>query len=1368
MKHYFTFIQMWCLLCMIALTSTQLQAQDAFWNETKEGSFTPQGKREIVPQRFKLFALDFQKIRESWENAPKGESFNASTSNFIVRIPTPNGTMENFRLVRTQLLSPSTQASSGMQDVRTFTAQGIEDPTATLTASFTIFGFHGMVQSVKGLYYIDPYSTPDTRYYMVYFRSDYISKERAMQTKAGCQVKDETPDKHDDHEKPEIDIKNLPEPKNKNGEVSARPSGTQQRKYIIAYASTLNYTNFHGNRVGATTDPNRIIAAKNAITVTTNRIKGIYEKEVAVSFELLLNDLAISTNSNTNNFSNSTPGTLINQSQTIIDQVYGNSAYQIGHTVSTGGGGLAGLGVVCNDGSKARGITGSPQPINDAYDVDFVAHEVGHQFNCPHTFNGQTDNCQGTTRVASSAYEPGSGTTIMAYAGICGADDVQLQSQVFGGVNNGASDPFFHTRSFDNILTLTVDGVANACAANTNTGNGVPVITMPAGGWVIPISTPFALTASATDPNGHPMTYSWEQFDLGPASTLAAANPASPLFRSLPPTVSPTRTFPRLTDLINNTTMLAETLPTTSRALNFRCTVRDNQPIGGVEYGLVTFSATSSAGPFVVTVPNTNLTWAGGSTQTVTWNVAGTTGNGVNCANVKISLSTDGGLTYPTVILASTPNDGTQSITVPNSATTTARIKVEAVDNIFFDISDNNFTITASAPDYTLTSTGTTQNACAPANAVFPLTLTYASGFNSQITLSASGLPTGAVGTFSPASPITPSGASTTVNFTISNTNAVASGTYNITINATGGTVSAKTLGLTLSVTNGTLNSPTLLLPTNNNLNVSIVPAIDWADVSGATTYDLQIATDAGFTANLQSFNNLAVSNYTPTTALNSNTTYFWRLRAKSACLTSNYSNAFSFKTANALCRTFTGGTTGNITDNNTTNFVLNIGENNVISSLELRNLRGTHANFNDLLVRLISPSNRTVVLWDGLCTGNQPFNLSIADAAATAINCASLNTNTSFKPANVLSAFSGDMIEGNWTLQIQDKTANNTGNISNWELYMCLDGSNTPPTADNNTINTNEDVNYTFTTGNFTQYFNDVDGQSLSKVRITNISTPTGATLEFNGTIITTSTVINFADLTKLVFKPAPNMFGSNYARFNYDVSDGFAYSTSSYLMVINVSPINDIPVIINNNGISTFPQSVTYYVIDNSLLSATDTEDTPLGIPVTYVLGASPTQGKLLKNNTTLAVGNTFTQNDINSLAIKFVPNDFSAEITDSFQFVARDKDGGQTTTQTFNIKISNSFGGDITVLPYPNPSSEVFYVKIDLPSTSKIEFEVFDAAGKQIKNVNVQRDFYIPSGGVNNNDYQISLKNEARGIYFLRIKIGNKNFTRRLVKS
>ena len=444
------------------------------------------------------------------------------------------------------------------------------------------------------------------------------------------------------------------------------------------------------------------------MVTTLHRVNGIYESELAIRLELVPNtDQVIYLDPDTDPYDNEDGTAMLGQNRVTLNAVIGADNYDIGHVFSTGGGGIASLASVCGF-FKAQGVTGLNQPIGDPFAVDYVAHEIGHQFGANHTFNGDSGSCAGFNRSAFHAYEPGSGSTIMAYAGICGNDNLQPNS-----------DPYFHSESHQEIANF-VAGAGGACAESTASTNMPP--TVDAGpDFVIPALTPFTLTATGSDPDGHPVTYSWEQRDLGPAQDIDDPdNGSSPLFRFWPPSLSPSRVFPRLEDLLANTTAIGERLPTVSRTMDFRVTVRDTAAGGGsgaVASDDMQVIVDDASGPFQLTFPQDGVRVAG--LESIVWNPAGTASGPVNASNVAILLSTNGGWTYPITLAASTPNTGSAIVELPPISATEARVKVEAVGNIFFDVSDHDFVIEAAQglglmPGGDVASTGPTGGPFAP------------------------------------------------------------------------------------------------------------------------------------------------------------------------------------------------------------------------------------------------------------------------------------------------------------------------------------------------------------------------------------------------------------------------------------------------------------------------------------------------------------------------------------------------------------------------------------------------------------------------------------------------------------------------------
>ncbi|MBP7865986.1 MAG: PKD domain-containing protein [Acidobacteria bacterium] len=637
------------------VTAPQDAEAAALWRDADETRLEAAGPRLIVPRRYRFLALDLDQVKHLMASAPMEGTVVLRKSPLVLTLPLPDGTSGRFAVVESPIVESALQVK--YPETRTYLGQGLDDPTATARLDVTPVGFHAMILSgVNGAVFIDPYRRGDTTHYLSYFKRDFV-KPGAEHWR--CHRDDSI-----------LPLDGTPPPPSP-GRLA--PSGTQLRTYRAAVAATGEYTQYHGGTV----------AGAHAAQVTTmNRVVGVYEREVAIRMVLVANnDNLIYTDPTTDPYTNDTAAALLNENQANCDAVIGDANYDIGHVFGTGGGGLASLWVPCVSGSKARGETGSGAPVGDPYDIDYVAHEMGHQWGGQHTFNGTTSNCGGGNREPTTAYEPGSGSTIQAYAGICGAEDLQPHS-----------DPYFHVCSFDQIVAYSTTGNGNTCAVTTATGNNPPSVNAGAA-YTIPARTPFTLTGSATDPDGDALTYCWEQFDLGTAGPPNTDDGSRPIFRSFNPTTSPSRTLPRLSDILNDTATFGESMATTSRVLHFVLTARDNRAGGGgVDYDTTTVTTVGTAGPFRVTSPAGGV-WGAGTTQTVTWDVAGTMAAPISCASVDILLSIDGGLNFPVTLAAGTPNDGSQAVIVPALHTTTARIKVRAVGNIFFDISNPDFAI---------------------------------------------------------------------------------------------------------------------------------------------------------------------------------------------------------------------------------------------------------------------------------------------------------------------------------------------------------------------------------------------------------------------------------------------------------------------------------------------------------------------------------------------------------------------------------------------------------------------------------------------------------------------------------------------------
>lgn len=663
---------------MIAFQPVVINAQGALanvWGRVDSESIRSTNKRTIDGDKFLVYRLDVAAARSILKDAPLEFSADAAERMFTFKLPMPDGKLETFKVLETELIGPSVKAE--FPEWRYYQAYGIDDPTATARFGFTALGFHASVYSEKGTVIIDPVQRGDQANLAVFYKND-IQRERDFH----CEF--------DESFERAADLRYSSAP------AEEFSHGSQIRTYRLAIATTGEYTLVFGNQTNALAQ----------VTITANRMNGIYRKDFAVGLQLVSGTNVVYPDPATDPYTNVLSSAQITANDDNLDLVIGAANYDVGHLFATSNNGIAQLSSFCTT-SKGRGGSGQPNPQGDGFDVDYVAHEIGHQIGANHTFNSDA-NCGSGSSAARK--EPGSGVTIMSYAGICSSTSNLARNSI----------EIFLGHSQQEAITF-IGGTGATCGTLSGT-NAIPTVTAPAA-TSIPFNTPYALTATASDANGNPLTYSWEHNTSSGGST--SSYPATTddddtnlgtsriLMRPYLPSTSPTRTFPSLAYILNNaneapvtytgtsatgslcaaTCITGEDLPSVARTINYRVTVRDGQ--GGVADATTDVTFVNTTTPFSVTSQNTAVTYAGNSAQTVTWNVSGTTAAPINTANVRITFSSDGGLNFNTVLVASTPNDGSDTILIPNVATTTGRIKVEAVGNIFFDINNAAITVTA-------------------------------------------------------------------------------------------------------------------------------------------------------------------------------------------------------------------------------------------------------------------------------------------------------------------------------------------------------------------------------------------------------------------------------------------------------------------------------------------------------------------------------------------------------------------------------------------------------------------------------------------------------------------------------------------------
>ncbi len=953
-------------------------------------------------------------------------------SNLRISFPNTTGGFEIFSIKEASIMHPDLQKK--FPNIRSFIGESVSVKGNSIRFSFSKIGMHAMIfRANKNIELINP--IPKSNRYEV------LSKAQATSSSSfECFVEDRL-------------VK-----QSKQDAISYSPNFVNDaalRTFRLALACTQEYANFHLTNQSipiTATDAVKKEAVLAAMNKTMTRVNGVFERDVALTMQLVPTETALIFLKEDDGFSNNNASSLVEESQTIIDNIIGVENYDIGHTLSTGGGGLAWLNSPCTT-AKAKGITGSPSPIGDAFDIDYVAHEMGHQFGATHTFNGEGLDCNSGNRSIATAVEPGSGTTIMSYAGICSPVNTQIHV-----------DAYFHAVSIEQMYKNITAG-NSSCANITQINNAAPVV--EAGlNYTIPIGTPFALEAVASDANSDVLTYAWAQLDTGLVSDFPTPSTTvdGPLFRSFPPSGNPIRYFPKLETIIaGNTSSKWEVLPTVTRDMSFGVLVRDNNILGGqTGYDATTISVSATSGPFKITSQNISETWQEGESKTIIWDVAKTTEAPVSCSQVHILLSLDGGHTFPISLARNVPNNGSYNIVVPKESTFNARIKIVAANGIFYTMNSADISIQAS--EFVMDFVKNTKDVCAGESVSFNFTYKAFSGFNEETVFSAENVPVGLSVVFNPS---TAKVSNTIVVMTVTGASEALLGSQTINVQGKASSTT-KATKVFMNIFSTTIEPPLLTLPVDKSTALINPVKLSWEVTDNAISFEYEVSDDATF-ANV--LNTAVISEKSVLLpSLISNTTYYWRVKTLNTCGESVYSVVSQFKTADVICtKTEYLGADVPIPDDDAIGISslieiteqIKITDVNVIISID-------HTWVSDLSIVLVGPNNVPIELVTNKGSDGDNFTKTIFDDEQSIGIAEGIAPFTgSFRPLKPLSVFDGLSSLGTWTLKINDGTSGDIGSLRDWELDICgllledadADGvedaiddcPNTPPGADVN-----------------------------------------------------------------------------------------------------------------------------------------------------------------------------------------------------------------------------------------------------------------------------------------------------------------------------
>ena len=1046
--------------------------------------------------------------KETFEIALEKEGeLSAKKRPLLLYFPNEENALEVFILSAVSLFS--SEVAKQYPQIKAYRGKSTTRPEVSIRITVSPQGISGTMRTPSGMLFLQPQKEGQGKH-IYYQREDALDQTERLPF---CTT----------------DLEKIA-PKAEKSSTSQKTAFTTLgalKTYRFAVAGTAEYTAFWGDNddTNGTNQEDALAAVAN----TVNRMNEVLEVDLGVRLELVTTASLLYTDTTTDPFT----GNFNDEIQETLTAEVGEANYDIGHLFHRGSanGDAGSVGNVCQNGQKGSAFSAHPFTatngsggnfLSDYFDIDYVIHEVGHQFGALHTFAHNTEGFGFNS-------EPGSGSTIMSYAGIVSGQNMQRHS-----------DPYFHYHNIQNIKDYLA---GYSCQTTLATTNQIPQV--EAGqDYIIPKGTAYSLTAVATDTDS--LTYCWEQLDsgvvrsedFGPNLLSGSTN------RSLLPTTSPTRTIPRMTSVLaGNLTEINptlgsgwETVSLVERDLRWGITVRDRDQANpsGVGFSAqdeMTIRVEGDAGPFVVrSQDQSSVQWLSGANERIVWDVANTNQAPVNTSSVSIYLSLDGGATFPTVLANSVPNNGSAFIIVPgNINSTQARIKVQADNNIYFAVNRTNFSV--QERPFALPFTVPEKTVCGQASVTYNFSLQQYDGASGPVNLSVSDLPTGVTASLNPAV-ITTSGSSGTL---VLDSDGTSTGTYSFTLVGTrGATVIQQSF--TTKLYAATIPSPILQFPSDSAVNQPTNLQLSWAENNEAAQYRLQLSTSADFSSFVT--NDLVNTAFYKISQLASESTYYWRVSTLNECGESDFSTAFQFETDMTSCATFTSiDVPRNIQDSTAT--TPGVTEVNILVPDDLPILdidvkvEIAHTYDQDLTLSIIHPDGREIILVQNQGGSGNDFNNTIFDAEELdPIQSGSPPFGDTYRPQGDLASLYNSSAQGIWRLKVVDSATQDTGIIENVELIMCLSGQLQP--NDDNDIYPNNVDNCPFVTNpNQTDTDGDGDGDLCdidSQRNFSIFKTDETCVSQNNGSIVINA----IAQFSYLVNLEGPNGFNQDYIMNN------------------------------------------------------------------------------------------------------------------------------------------------------------------------------------------------------------------------------------------
>ena len=971
--------------------------------------------------------------RATFEIALEKEGeLSAKKQPLLLYFPNEENALEPFNLSSVSLFS--SEAAKQYPQIKAY--RGISTTRLGVSIRITISpqGISGTMRTPSGMLFLQP-KKEDQGKHIYYQRKDDLDQTDVLPF---CTT----------------DLEKIA-PKRENSSTTQKATSITTgalKTYRFAVAGTAEYTAFWGDNddTNGTNQEDALAAVAN----TVNRMNEVLEVDLGVRLELVTTASLLYTDTTTDPFT----GNFNDEIQETLTAEVGEANYDIGHLFHRGSanGDAGSVGNVCQNGQKGSAFSSHPFTatngsggnfLSDYFDIDYVIHEVGHQFGALHSFAHNTEGYDVNS-------EPGSGSTIMSYAGIVNGQNMQRHS-----------DPYFHYYSIQNIK----DYLAGfSCQSTLATTNQIPQV--EAGqNYTIPKGTAYTLTAVATDTDS--LTYCWEQLDsgvvrsedFGPNLLTGSTN------RSLLPMTSSKRTIPRMMSVLAGN--LTETNPTigsgwetvslVERDLRWGITVRDRDQanpsgVGFSAQDSMTISVEGDAGPFVVrSQDQSSVQWLSGSNERIVWDVANTNQAPINTTSVSVYLSLDGGATFPHLLANSIPNNGSAFIIVPgNTSTTQARIKIQADNNIYFAVNSTNFSI--QDRPFALPFTVPEKIVCGQASVKYNFSLQQYDGASGPVSISVSGLPSGVTASLNP----TVLSTSGSIGTLVLDTDGTSTGTYSFTLVGTRGATEIQQV-FTTKLYPTTIPSPILQFPDDRAENQPTNLQLSWAENNEATQYRFQLSTSADFSSFVE--NVLVDTASYNINQLTAESTYYWRVSTLNECGESDFSTSFQFETDTTSCATFTSNDVprniqdSTVTSPGVTQVNILVSDDLPILDLDVK-VSIAHTYDQDLTLSIIHPDGREIILVQNQGGSGNNFDNTIFDAEATnPIQSGSPPFSGTYLPQGDLASLYNSSAQGNWRFKVVDNATQDTGIIESVELIMCLSGQ-LQPNDDNDLYPNNVD----------------------------------------------------------------------------------------------------------------------------------------------------------------------------------------------------------------------------------------------------------------------------------------------------------------------